>query len=120
MCFIHKKIGKDYFRVLRKCLEISSLELLEFDGGEESFEVSSAEAVVIRSLNYLDKKSRSILDRQAENLQQVSIVVVVDQDILLLNGIKVLLDDALRFFEILSQLRVVRSRWNQELHATSS
>ena len=35
---------------LRKCLEVSSLELLEFDGGEESFEVSSAEAVVIRSL----------------------------------------------------------------------
>ena len=31
-------------------LEVSSLELLEFDGGEESFEVSSAEAVVIRSL----------------------------------------------------------------------
>ena len=32
-------------------LEVSSLELLEFDGGEESFEVSSAEAVMIRSLN---------------------------------------------------------------------
>jgi hypothetical protein len=31
-------------------LEVSSLELLEFDGGEESFEVSCAETVVIRSL----------------------------------------------------------------------
>ena len=33
-------------------LEVSSLELLEFDGGEESFEISSAEAVVIRSLKH--------------------------------------------------------------------
>ena len=75
---------------------------------------------MIKNLNNFDEKSRSILDRQAENLQQVSIVVVIDQDILLLNGIEVLLDDALGFFEILSQLRVIRSRWNQELHATSS
>jgi hypothetical protein len=35
-------------------LEVSSLELLEFDGGEEGFEVSGAEAVVIRSLKKLD------------------------------------------------------------------
>ena len=46
-----RKICEGLFYRSSTSLEVSSLELLEFDGGEESFEVSSAEAVVIRSLN---------------------------------------------------------------------
>ena len=72
--------------------EISSLALIDFNGLEESLEVSGSKSLVISSLDDLNKECRSILNWLGENLKKVSFVVVVYKDVELLDSVEVFLN----------------------------
>lgn len=70
--------------------KVSTLFLLFLDRHEEALEISSPEAVVVSSLDDLIEESRAVLNWLGEDLQQISLLVVVQQDLVLLKGFDVL------------------------------
>lgn len=58
--------------------EISSPSLFDFNGLEQTLEVSSTETLVVVSLDDLEEKGGSILHRLGEDLQEVTLVIVVN------------------------------------------
>jgi hypothetical protein len=51
---------------------------------EQRFKIASAKSIVILSLYDLDEERGSVLNRSREDLQQITIVIVIDKDIVLL------------------------------------
>ena len=72
--------------------------MFEFERFEERLEVSLAEALRTMPLDDLDEHGGAVLDRLAEDLEQVAFIVPVDQDAEIVNGFHILVDlaDALR------------------------
>ena len=64
------------------CSEVTTEGLLSLNGPKESLEVSSAEALMVASLDDLKEESWTVLQRLREDLQQVALLVVVDEDLL--------------------------------------
>src|SRR5689334_24830167 len=60
-------------------LQIASLLLLALDRLEQCLEIALAEAAAALALDNLDKQRRPILQRLAEDLQQVALLVAIDQ-----------------------------------------
>jgi len=65
--------------------------LVSFDGLEQGLEVAGTEALVIATLNNLEEKRWAILQWLREDLEKVTLVIVVDEDLLALQHIDVLL-----------------------------
>ena len=61
--------------------EVAPGVLIQLDSFEQGLEVSGAESLVIVSLDHFQENGGSILQRLAENLQQVAIVIIVHKDI---------------------------------------
>ena len=90
--------------------KVSTLFLLFLDRHEEALEVSSPEAVVVSSLDDLIEESRAVLNWFGENLQQISLLVVVQQDLILLKGFNVLSYFDSHIWQVLSEVIVVGIR----------
>lgn len=60
------------------------------DRDEETLEVTSPEAFVVPSLDDLVEESGTVLDWLSEDLQQVSLLIVIEQDLVLLESVNVL------------------------------
>ena len=58
--------------------EVASPSLLDFNRLEETLEVACTEALVVVSLDDLEEKSWSVLNRLGEDLKEVALVVVVN------------------------------------------
>lgn len=69
--------------------KVSSLFLLLLDGNEKTLEVSSSESFMISPLDDLIEKSRLILHRLGEDLKEISFLVIINQDLVLLKNINV-------------------------------
>lgn len=69
--------------------KVSSLFLLLLDGNEKTLEVSSTESFMISPLNDLIEKSRLVLHRLGEDLKEISFLVIINQDLVLLKNINV-------------------------------
>lgn len=87
--------------------EVAALSLLHFDCFEEGLEVAGAEALVVPSLDNFQEKGRAILQRLRENLEKVSLIVVVNKDLLALKDIDILLHLHVDFAEANSEVVVV-------------
>lgn len=61
--------------------KVSSLLLLDLDCFEKTLEVSSAKTIMVVSLDDLEEEGRSVLNRLGEDLEEVTLVVVVDKDL---------------------------------------
>lgn len=72
---------------------------------------------VVVALDDLEEHRRPVLHVLGEDLQQVAVVVEVDQDVELLDGVEVLHDLRGRALEALTKLLVVRLGHHQEVHA---
>jgi len=81
--------------------------LLSFDGFEKSFEVSSTKTIVVTSLDDLHEEGRSIFKRQSKELKEVTLVVVVDQDLQLLDSVNIFGDLGASLGESLAEVVVV-------------
>lgn len=95
--------------------------MLGLDSLEECLEVSSAEALMVSSLNDLQEEGWSVLSVFCKNLQKVSFFVVVDQDLQLSEGLDVFLHLKAGVLETVLQSIVV-SIWDllKELNTTVS
>ena len=69
-------------------LQISSFSLFSFDRFEQGFEIADTKTLVIVALDDFEEKSRSILLWFGEQLQQVSLIIEINQDIQLLDSIQ--------------------------------
>ena len=87
--------------------KVSSLLLLDLNCFEKTLEVSSAETIVVVSLDYLEEKGRSVLNRLGEDLKEVTLVVVVDKDLELLDNINVFDDLDVNLCESLLEVLIV-------------
>lgn len=98
-------------------LEVPARRLVQLDGLEQGLEVPGAETAVVVALDDLEEHRRPVLHVLGEDLQQVAVVVEVDQDVELLDGVEVLHDLRGRALEALTKLLVVRLGHHQEVHA---
>ena len=71
--------------------EVSTLLLLSLNGFKERLKVACAETLMVPALNDFEEKSRSILKWLSEDLEQVTLVVVVDEDFLALEDVNIFL-----------------------------
>lgn len=103
--------------IFSRCSKITALRLLKLNGLEKRLKVTGTEPVVVMSLNNLDEERRPVLKRLGKQLKQVSIFVVVDQDIKFLDMLKVFLNLGAVFLQARGEVVVVRRRDGQELAA---
>src|ERR1700756_5651110 len=61
-------------------LQIASFLLFTFDGFEQCFEISLAEAAAPLALDDLKEKGGTVLYRAREDLQHIPLIVTIDQD----------------------------------------
>ena len=69
--------------------KVASLLLLLLNGDEQTLEVASSESLVVLPLDHLEEKSRSVLYWLSEDLQQISLFVIVDENLVLLKSVDV-------------------------------
>lgn len=101
-------------------IKITPSGLLILNGLEETLEIAHTEAVVVISLDDLNEDSWSVFQRLGEELQEVTLIVVVDQDLEALNGFKVFFDVDGHAWNVLSQVVVVGGRHIEELDTSRS
>ena len=85
-CHQHKHIS------CQRYLQVSTGGLIKLDAFEQSLEVASAEALMVVSLDDLNEDCGTILKRLGEDLKKISIVIVVNENLELLQNSNVLLD----------------------------
>ena len=73
-------------------LQVATLSLLALNGLKERLEVTSTEALEVVPLDDLNEDSRAVHQGLSEELEEVTALVVIDEDVELLNGIQVLLE----------------------------
>src|ERR1035437_3254387 len=73
-------------------LKIAAAGLLGFDGLEQRLEVAFAESPASFSLNDLVKQRRTILHRFGKDLKEVPLLIAVDKDSEIADGIEILRD----------------------------
>src|SRR6266508_6736195 len=61
------------------CLKVATLLLLALDRLEQRLEVAFAEAAAALALDDLDEQRRPILERLAEDLEQVAFLIAIHQ-----------------------------------------
>ncbi len=86
-CPVVSKAFCDIFNfsiVITGHLQVTSALLFHFNRLEKSLEIACTKALVIASLNHLEKQGRPVLHWLGENLQQVAIFIVIHQDAQLL------------------------------------
>ena len=71
-------------------LQISSRSLIQFNTLEQSFEVAGSEALMVVSLDHLEKDSWPVLHGLREDLQEIAIVIVINQNLQFLQLCQVL------------------------------
>lgn len=92
--------------------------MLHFNRLEQTLEVSCAEALMVVSLDDFEEQSGSVLNRLRENLKEVALVVVVNEDLQLLQGVNVLLNLDSGMLEPLSEALVIGVGDSEELNAS--
>ena len=65
--------------------------MLGLNSFEKSLEVSSAETLMVATLDDFEEESWAILERLCEDLKKVALVIVVDEDLLSLKHVDILL-----------------------------
>lgn len=98
--------------------KVSALALLFLDRDEETLEVASSKAFIVPALDDLVEESRAVLDWLGEDLQQVSLLVVVEQDFVFLKGVDVFRYFDSHIWQVLSDVVVVGIRDAQELNSS--
>ena len=89
------------------CSEVTTSGLLHLNGLEQTLEVACTKALMVVALDHLEEQGWSIFDRLSENLQEVTFVVVVNEDLKLLKGGDVLFDLNTGMLQTLSKALVI-------------
>ena len=91
-------------------LQISSCCLINFNTLKKCLEISRSETLVVSPLNDLNKDCGTVLNRLGEYLQKISIVIIVNKNLQLLQGFQVLLDLDFRVSESFSEQIIITVR----------
>lgn len=89
------------------CSQVSTHLLLGFNCLEESFEVAGTEALMVATLDHLHEEGWSVLQRLCEDLEEVTLVIVVDQNLKLTDGFNILCNFGAYLFKSCDQVVVV-------------
>lgn len=81
--------------------------MLSFDGFEESLEVSSAKALMVASLDHFKEESGAVLKRLCEKLEKVTLLIVVDENLLSLQDVNIFLHLDIHFADTSAEVVVV-------------
>lgn len=100
--------------------EIASGLLLPFDRFEKTFEVASSKAIKVVPLNDLDKHSGTVHERFGEQLEQVSALVEVDEDVELLYRFERFIELQSALYDALTHGGVVGTWHADELYTPTS
>ncbi len=87
--------------------------LLEFDGLEETLEVSDTETFVVFPLDDFEEESGSVLNGFGEDLEEVTFVIIVDEDFVFLNSVDVFGDFDVHVWEVFPE-DVIVGVWNSQ------
>jgi hypothetical protein len=109
-CLMHKNASG---MVTDHGLQIASRFLLSFDGFEEGFEISFAEAAASFALDDLVEDGGSVFDGAGEDLEHVAFIVAVDENAEALE----LVDGLVDFADAVLQLGVVGVGDGQEVYS---
>jgi len=101
---LNKRINYHYLHIS----QVSSLILFIFQGLEQALEVTSTEAPEVSSLDDFNENSGSVFEWLSEELQQVSVVIVVNQQAQLFNQVDIFLNIDSKVGEGFSEVVVVR------------
>ena len=77
---------------------------------KEGLKVACAEALVVSSLDDLNKEGWAVLHGLCEDLQEITLLIVIDEDFLVLDDVDVLLHLQVNLAKALSQVVVVGVR----------
>ena len=107
------------FVVVQYSDKVAARGLVSLNRFEERFEVASSESVVVPALDHLKEKRGAILQRFREDLQEIALVIVIDENSLALDRIKVLLHLDINVSEAGSQVVIICVRDSLEENYTS-
>ena len=79
------------FVVVQYSDKVAARGLVSLNRFEERFEVASSKSIVVSALDHLKEKRGAVLERFGEDLQEVTLVIVIDENPLTLDRVEVLL-----------------------------
>ena len=95
------------FVVVQYSDKVATRGLVSLNRFEERLEVASSESIVVSALDHLKEKRGAVLKRFGEDLQEVTLVIVIDENSLTLDRVEVLLHLDINVSEAGSQVVIV-------------
>ena len=95
------------FVVVQYSDKVAARGLVSLNCFEERFEVASSESIVVSALDHLKEKCGAVLERFGEDLQEVTLVIVIDENSLTLDRVEVLLHLDINVSEAGSQVVII-------------
>ena len=95
------------FVVVQYSDKVATRGLVSLNRFEERLEVASSESIVVSALDHLKEKRGAVLKRFGEDLQEVTLVIVIDENSLTLDRVEVLLHLDINVSEAGSQIVVI-------------
>ena len=95
------------FVVVQYSDKVATRGLVSLNRFEERLEVASSESIVVSALDHLKEKRGAVLKRFGEDLQEVTLVIVIDENSLTLDRVEVLLHLDINVSEAGSQVVVI-------------
>ena len=98
--------------------EVTSSSLLNLNRFEQTFEISCTESLMIVSLNDFKEQSRSVLNRFSEDLQKITLIVIIYENFKLLKGFNVLVNLYASMLQAFTKSLIIGIRNCQELDSS--
>ena len=95
------------FVVVQYSDKVAARGLVSLNRFEERFEVASSESIVVSALDHLKEKRGAVLERFGEDLQEVTLVIIIDENSLTLDRVEVLLHLDINVSEAGSQVVII-------------
>src|ERR1700680_1153270 len=92
MCRLRGMSPSLLYGLMSQSLQIAACRLFALDGLEQGPEVTLAEALAALALDHFEEQRRPVADGAREDLQQVSVVVAVDEDVEIVQPVEVFVD----------------------------
>lgn len=98
-------------------LDIATMFLFLFDRFKQCFDVAGTESTETVPFDQFEKNGRPILDWFGKDLKQMSIVVVIDQNVMLVQFTDLAVDGHIVSFQSLLEILVISGRSVQKFHS---
>ena len=87
--------------------QVTAEGLLSLDSLEQSLKVTGTKTLMVSALNNFNEEGRPVLNGLGEDLEQITLLVIVDEDLLLADNFDVLLDFETQVLHTLKEAVIV-------------